>query len=168
MKRLCLLLLLALPLTLRAQESTFTVSADYLTRGEIRQGGLTVSEAGEPGYARFLLSRTRLVADYSTSWLSARLSAQHAGTWGSSEASNLSMNEAWVQMRSPKGFFAKIGRQPLSYDDQHIFGADDWSMTGLSHDVLKLPLGLSLLFVDMGLQSILEEEGENSKFFSTR
>ena len=60
MKRLCLLLLLALPLTLRAQESAFTVCADYLTRGEIRQGGLTVSEAGEHGYARFLLSRTRL------------------------------------------------------------------------------------------------------------
>ena len=216
MKRLCLLLLLALPLSLRAQESTFTVSADYLTGGEFRVGGLSVSETGEAGHARFLLSRTRLVADYNKSWLSARLSAQHAGTWGSSEASTLSMNEAWVHMPSEKGFFAKIGRHPLSYDDQRIFGADDWSMTGLSHDVLKtgfeggghkvhlfcaynqnianmsqggtrytgtlqpyksmiggwyhfdvpkLPLGLSLLFVDMGLQSVLEEEGANATFF---
>lgn len=216
MKRLCLILLLVLPLGARAQENTFSVSADYMTRGEIRDGGLPVSETGAAGHARFLLGRTRLAADFSRSWLTARLSVQHAGTWGSSEGSNLSMNEAWVEMRSPKGFFAKVGRQPLSYDDQRIFGADDWSMTGISHDVLKtgfesgahkvhlfgaynqnitsmsqggtrytgglqpyksllgawyhidvpkVPLGLSLLIVDIGVQSTVDEEGDGKTNF---
>lgn len=217
MKRFCLILFsLVLAFGARAQENAFSVSANYLTRGEIRDGGLPVSETGGAGYARFLLGRTRLAADFSRSWLTARLSVQHAGTWGSAEGSNLSMNEAWVEMRSPKGFFAKVGRQPLSYDDQRIFGADDWSMTGISHDVLKagfesgghrfhffgaynqnianmsqggtkytgglqpyksllgawyhfdvpnVPLGLSLLIVDMGVQSLLEEEGDDNTQF---
>ena len=44
MKRPVLLLLLVLPLSARAQENTFTVDADYLTRGEIRQGGILIRE----------------------------------------------------------------------------------------------------------------------------
>ena len=48
------------------------------------------------------------------------------------------MNEAWVKAQFPVGLFAQLGRQRLSYDDQRIFGADDWSMTGYSHDGLKL------------------------------
>ena len=138
MKRFFLLILLALPLYARAQESTFTLDADYLSRGEIRQGGLYVTEDGDALSARFILSRTRLAADYSRSWLSARLTAQHAGTWGSEEGSDLSIFEAWAQFQFPAGFFARIGRQRLSYDDQRIFGSDDWSMTGISHDGLKM------------------------------
>ena len=123
MKRLFLILLAVLPLLARAQENTFSVDADYLTRGEIRRGGIYVTEDGDALNSRFILSRTRLGASYSRDWLSARLTAQHADTWGSSAGNSLSMNEA---------------RQRLSYDDQRIFGADDWSMTGYSHDGLKL------------------------------
>jgi hypothetical protein len=137
MKRAVLIALLALPLFARAQENTFTLDAGYLTRGELRIGGL-FSEEGDPLQARFILGRTRLGATYSRSWLTARLTAQHAGTWGSSAGSNLSIYDAWVEMRLPVGFFAKVGRQALAYDDERIFGSDDWSMTGMSHDGLKL------------------------------
>ncbi len=138
MKRLFLLLLAVLPLVARGQENTFSVDADYLTRGEIRRGGIYVKEDGDALNSRFILSRTRLGASYSRDWLTARLTAQHADTWGSSAGNSLSMNEAWVKAQSPVGFFAQLGRQRLSYDDQRIFGADDWSMTGYSHDGLKL------------------------------
>ena len=138
MKRLFLILLAVLPLMARAQENTFSVDADYLTRGEIRRGGIYVTEDGDALNSRFILSRTRLGASYSRDWLSARLTAQHADTWGSSAGNSLSMNEAWVKAQFPVGFFAQLGRQRLSYDDQRIFGADDWSMTGYSHDGLKL------------------------------
>lgn len=139
MKRFHLLLLLfALPLVAWAQENTFSLDADYLTRGELRIGGLSISQDGDPLNARFILGRTRLGASYSHSWLTARLTAQHAGTWGSAEGSDLSLYDAWVQMQLPIGFFAKVGRQALAYDDERIFGSDDWSMTGMSHDGLKL------------------------------
>ena len=138
MKRLVLLLLAALPLCARAQENAFSVDADYLTRGEIRRGGISVEEDGDALHSRFILSRTRLGATYSRDWLTARLTAQHADTWGSAAGNALSMNEAWVKAQFPVGLFAQLGRQRLSYDDQRIFGADDWSMTGYSHDGLKL------------------------------
>ena len=141
-RRLILFLLAALPLCARAQEHTFSVDADYLTRGEIRNGGIFVpdDQDEDPSIinARFILSRTRLGATYSHDWLTARLTAQHADTWGSSAGNGLSMYEAWVQAKLPLGFFAQLGRQRISYDDQRIFGADDWSMTGYSHDGLKL------------------------------
>ena len=217
-EKIVLFLLLTLPFGARAQENAFSVDADYMTRGEIRDGGLSVSKEGEgvANSARFILGRTRLGASYTKSWLTARLTAQHAGTWGSSEGSNLSMYEAWVQMQSSKGFFAKVGRQSLSYDDQRIFGSDDWSMTGSFHDGLKAgfehgghkihlfggynqnvanmsqggsgysggiqpykslaavwyhydvpktDFGASLLFVDIGVQSVLDESDAGETFF---
>ena len=118
MKRLALLLLAALPLCARAQENAFSVDADFLTRGEIRRGGISVEEDGDALSSRFILSRTRLGASYSRDWLSARLTAQHADTWGSAAGNALSMNEAWVKAQFPVGLFAQLGRQRLSYDDQ--------------------------------------------------
>lgn len=138
MKRALMLVLAALPLCARAQDNTFTVEADHLSRGEIRRGGLYVSEDGDAESAAFILGRTRLGVSHSGSWLSSKVTVQHAGTWGSSDGSSLSVYEAWFRLQSPKGFFAKVGRQNLSYDDQRIFGADDWSMTGITHDGLKM------------------------------
>ena len=131
-----LLLLLGICAGLRAQESHLTVDADFMTRGEIRNGGLTGGE-DRPDYAAFILERTLLGLGYEKGSLSARLTAQHSGTWGSAEGGLFNVYEAWAQLKSEKGFFAKVGRQNLSYDDQRIFGADDWAMTARSHDVAK-------------------------------
>ena len=135
--------LLLLPTGVRAQ---LTLDADFLTRGEIRKGGLATAdtywEEGKnppPGYdfAGFIIERSRLSFRYAGTGLNAKITAQHSGTWGSREGGTLSVYEAWFQY-DWKGFFAKVGRQALSYDDQRIFGSDDWSMTGMTHDVLKL------------------------------
>ena len=48
------------------------------------------------------------------------------------------MNEAWGQLRFGENFFAKLGRQILSYDDERLFGDLDWNVAGRSHDALKL------------------------------
>ena len=134
---------LLLPAVARAQVN---VDADFLTRGEIRKGGLAsedlIGEDGEtlpPGYdfAGFIIERSRLSLQYGGDDLKAKLTAQHCGTWGSREGGSLNIYEAWFQY-GWKGLFAKVGRQDLSYDDQRIFGSDDWSMTGMTHDVLKV------------------------------
>ena len=123
-----------------AQENNLSIDADFLTRGEIRSGGLPVSnEEGSVNkdFASFILERTLIGLNYDRKNFSSKVMAQHSGTWGSSEGGSFNVYEAWVQMSSDKGFFAKVGRQNLSYDDQRIFGADDWAMTARSHDVLK-------------------------------
>ena len=35
-------------------------------------------------------------------------------------------------------FFAQLGRQTLSYDDERILGGLDWNVAGRYHDALKL------------------------------
>ena len=119
-----------------SSKGVFSVDADFLNRGEVRNGGLILVK--ESDVASFIIERTILGASYEHGILKTRVSAQHSGTWGSNEAGALSIYEAWVNINTKSGFFAKIGRQPLSYDDQRIFGADSWSLTAMSHDVLKL------------------------------
>lgn len=132
-----------LPALARAQETAsghqFSVGADILQRGELRFGGTAAGSVVEGDMAAFLLGRTRLGLSYK--WkdrIETAFTAQFSGTWGSRDASALSVYEAWAQFNPGLGFFIKAGRQDLSYDDQRIFGSDDWSMTGLSHDALKV------------------------------
>ena len=124
----------------RAQEqadNTFTLNLNTLTRGEFRYGGFNQPEENIDGLSHFVIGRYRLTTDYSNSWLEARVSFQQSGTWGMGGGS-FSLNEGYVTLKSPKGCFAKIGRQILAYDDERIIGSNDWAMTAPTHDVLKL------------------------------
>lgn len=134
---------LAFPAVSGAQEDIpvhrFSMGADIMQRGELRFGGTAAGSVVEGDMAAFLLGRTRLGLSYK--WkdrIETAVTAQFSGTWGSRDMGALSMYEAWVRFNPGKGFFVKAGRQDLSYDDQRIFGSDNWSMTGLSHDALKL------------------------------
>lgn len=139
MKRLLWIALLLLAGSgLKAQDNKLVVDADLLTRGELRIGGLALEDDDIPDNASFILERSRLGVSYEGPSLQVKLTAQHASTWGSAESSSFTVYEAWAKLHSKKGLFAQIGRQNLSYDDQRIFGSDEWSMTGLSHDALKL------------------------------
>jgi hypothetical protein len=86
--------------------------------------------------ANFILGSYQLDFDYKRSWLELRLSPKQAGVWGQA-VGGLGLAEAWALVKSENGFFAKIGRQILNYDDERILGYDDWTMTAPTHDVLK-------------------------------
>lgn len=118
------------------KENKFTIDVNMLTRGEIRNGGLNNTQDEQT--AAFVIERTLLGMQYERAGLTTRVTAQHSGTWGSNESSSFNLYEAWMQLKSKNGLFAKAGRQDLSYDDQRIFGADHWAMTAASHDALVL------------------------------
>lgn len=113
------------------------VDAQFLTRGELRMGGLPANEE-EDDFAAFLMERTRLAIGYSRPYLEAKISAQHSGVWGQSGKGSLNLYETYVHLTAPIGLFTKIGRQELSYDNERILGKDDWAMAAASHDVAKL------------------------------
>ena len=48
---------------------------------------------------------------------------------------SVDLYEGWVKMKSKNGFFTKIGRVALSYDDERIIGPNDFATASLSHDV---------------------------------
>lgn len=119
------------------KENKLVVDLDFLTRGEVRKGGLSANESGKD-LATFIVARSLLGIGYERPGLMAHVTAQHSGVWGSNETNSFNIYQAWVDLNTKNGFFAKVGRQSLSYDDQRIFGSDDWAMTAMSHDALKL------------------------------
>ena len=124
---------------LHAQEADnkFNLNLNVLERGEYLYGVFDGDDITREGVSHFVLGRYRLTADYSRSWLEAKVSLQQAGTWGMAGGA-FSVNQAWVGVKSPKGWFAKLGRQMLAYDDERIIGTNDWSVTAPTHDVLRL------------------------------
>lgn len=137
------LLLFSMAVSLSASEPTdnqLTMSLQLRPRAEYRNGVLSPRQSTDEA-AAFINNRTRLTIDYRTKGLSMGLSAQNASVWGQetqvSKNPNLSIYEAWAQLHSDNGFFLKIGRQSLVYDDERILGALDWNPAGRSHDVLK-------------------------------
>ena len=136
----CLALLILSPIASWAQEQAdnhFVLNLNTLTRGELRYGGFIEQDETIEGLSHFVIGRFRLTTDYSRSWLEARVSLQQSGTWGMGNGS-FCLNEGWVSLKSKKGWFTKIGRQILAYDDERIIGSNDWAMTAPTHDVLKL------------------------------
>lgn len=144
----CTLCLMFLPSGIHAQTSVTTVDsvpkknqltldAQFLTRGEVRMGGLPANEIDDD-FSAFFMERTRFIAGYSRPYLDARISFQHSGVWGQAGKGALNLYETWVQLKAKNGMFAKVGRQELSYDDERIIGSNDWAMAASSHDVGKL------------------------------
>ncbi len=144
MARLVVAVALLMPAAVVAQDddsakpNTFAIDAELMTRSELRVGGLPESDDDTDNKAYFILERTRLGLDYERTFLKAHVTAQHSAVWGQAGKGSFNLYEAWVQLSSRRGFFAKIGRQVLSYDDERIIGSNDWAMTALSHDLIKL------------------------------
>jgi hypothetical protein len=153
----CLLsLLMLLPVGSMAQDdgeqqqsSQFTADLRLLTRGEIRNGGMTYDPENPSSDDRsaFVLDRERLVLGYQRDWLDTKLTMQHVGTWGHEGAAGVNVYEAWAMMHAPvlkatdgrsANVFAQMGRLALRYDDERIIGSDDWVMASMTHDALRL------------------------------
>ena len=120
----------------KEKKNQFSIDLNLLGRGEMRYGGFTEGDADNS--AQFLMERTRLILNYKRPHLEMKVSAQHSGIWGQKGKGSFNLYEAWAKLSTNNGFFAQVGRQALSYDDERIIGPNDWAMAASSHDVIKL------------------------------
>jgi hypothetical protein len=130
-----------------------TLDAEFRPRIEFRQGfRKPLPDTINPGFITF--QRTRLNADYRGKILNARISLQDARIWGNSDnktnTSKIEIYEAWFEYLITSGFSAQMGRQPLKYDDQRLFGVSNWSNTGTSHDVMVFKYNSSFIQAHSG------------------
>ena len=110
-----LALLMLIPACGWGQDTLFTADIQLLSRGEIRNGGMTY-DTDEPltdDKSAFILERERLTLGYKRSWLEVKTAIQHVGTWGHEGAAGVSVYEAWGKATTRNGFFAQIGRLVL-------------------------------------------------------
>ena len=120
------------------KNNQLTIDAHLMSRGENREGGLPGNtEDKNENRSNFISSRTRMSVSYERDNVSAKVTFQHQGVWGSEGGGNFNVYEAWTQLKAKNGLFARIGRQELVYDDERILGNNDWAMAAMYHDVLK-------------------------------
>jgi len=142
--------LICLPVFAQSNENKdneLTVTGQLRSRAEYRDGALTPHD-DKAAAAAFINNRTRISMDYKRDNLSLGFSAQQVGVWGQnpavdniagvSTAQRMMINESWANIKFGDGFFMKLGRQSLIYDDERILGGLDWNVAGRYHDALKL------------------------------
>ena len=113
---------------------TFSIQASLWSRGEFRDGALPAENGVD--HAGFLMSNNVIRMNYSGKNLEARFSPMFFGIWGAKGSGSLAIEEAWLGLKSG-GWFMRLGRQKLSYDDERIIGGNDWAMATSTHDIIK-------------------------------
>jgi hypothetical protein len=127
------------------KEQEFKLSAEIRPRLEYYHGYKQLA-APDQKHGLSISQRTRLNFDFKNPNFKARISLQDVRIWGNQEQGvanedfATSLHEAWGEaILSPK-FSIKLGRQEIAYDDQRLFGANDWSQQARSHDAAVLKL----------------------------
>jgi hypothetical protein len=131
-----------------------TLDAEFRPRTEFRQGfRKPLADTLKP--ALITIQRTRLNADYRAKILNARISLQDSRIWGNTDnkvnTSKVEVFEAWFEYLITSGFSVQMGRQPLKYDDQRLFGLSNWSNTGTAHDAMVLKYNSPFIQVHSGI-----------------
>ena len=125
--------------SLKTVKSEVTVGVELLSRGELRNGGMTVDPDNPTSedQSAFIIDRERIKIEFQRDWLNLKATVQHVGTWGAEGEATTTIFEAWAKATARNGLFAQIGRQALVYDDERIIGSDDWVVMPMTHDALR-------------------------------
>ena len=115
----------------------FKVDADLRNRIEYRDGYKKLaSDASDP--TTLVFQRGRIAFSFKADSFQVQLSFQDARIWGqngnTSEANTAGIHESWFRYWVNPALSVKVGRQEISYDDQRILAAPDWSPVGKSYD----------------------------------
>jgi len=122
-------------------KSIFTVSAELRPRTEFRSGYKQLrSDTMTPAF--FTDQRSRLTLDYNSRTLSVRLSVQDVRVWGEQQSGyttgSLQAFEVYAEPRFSDRLSLRIGRQRIVYDNQRLFGENNWNQAGAVHDAARL------------------------------
>lgn len=155
MKKLKLILLLILGLSFEMQAQELDVNLQIRPRFEYRNGYKQLLQEGQKGTSQ-ISQRSRLNFNYKQEDLIIKLTLQNTRTWGDvaptaiADKNGIAVFEAWAQYNFTEKWSAKMGRQVLSYDNQRIFGEQDWAQQAESHDALTVSFHTEKQKLDFG------------------
>ncbi|PWH84696.1 alginate export family protein [Brumimicrobium oceani] len=151
--------------------SQLELTGQYKARAEFANGyQQPLMSDQDPGF--FIAQRARLGAKYTHEKFAFNLSMQDVRTWGNTSHlaidnnGLLSIYQANVSLFLNNKWTLKVGRQPISYDNQRIFGGLDWAMQGRRHDGVILKFRDSSWSVDVGA-TYNQEKASNTEIFYT-
>jgi len=168
-----------------AQEApSFSLSGEFRPRSEYFGNGgnftggsfpaQTATDADE-GFVRTTV-RAALNADYTAETYKLHIGVQEVFAFGdraqiaTNGNGNFRVQEAWADVKLNENSTLKIGRQPLSYDDQRILGGLGWAQQARTHDAVVLKYKKDGYSLDIGgaLNTSTDEVFDTSTLFSYR
>jgi hypothetical protein len=122
-------------------QAQFTLSGEFRPRTELFGNGqrFTAPEGAVPFLSTSV--RAALNAKYTTESYTLYMGFQEVFFLGDRPQispagnGNFRVQEAWADLKLSDTWSFKIGRQPLSYDDQRILGGLGWAQQARTHDV---------------------------------
>ncbi len=169
MKKQIFIVFLSAVLSVQLFAQTFTLSGEIRPRIEVRHGYKTMPDDSS-GFAFFVNQRSRLNLLYERPEFNVFVSFQEVRTWGGKgmfeTQPGLGIHQAFVELPFLSRFALKLGRQELRYDNQRLFGINNWNQAGRTHDaaVVKFSdMGWSLHLGTAYNQSIDTTFGSNYK-----
>jgi hypothetical protein len=119
----------------------FTLDGEFRPRTELFGNGQ--SKTAADGSTSWLQTSVRAAinAKYKTEGYTVYLGLQEVFLFGdrpqisASGNGNFRVQEAWADLKLADNWNFKIGRQPLSYDDQRILGGLGWAQQARTHDI---------------------------------
>ncbi len=138
------LLIFVLVLCFGSGYAQFNISGEFRTRGEYRDGYLSLRDSSKTPYLDFL-GRARIALAYKHDKFTTCFSLQQAFTYGQDNYSSdtitkntINVFEAWFKYHFTKTLGIKLGRTQVVYDDERLLGASNWNMWGATHDIIIL------------------------------
>ncbi|CAM3423291.1 alginate export family protein [Flavobacterium chungbukense] len=155
MKKFKLILILIVGLSFEIQAQELDVNLQIRPRFEYRNGYKTLLPEGQKGTSQ-ISQRSRLNINFKQEDLIVKLTLQNTRTWGDvaptavADKNGVAVFEAWAQYNFTEKWSARMGRQVLSYDNQRIFGEQDWAAQAQSHDALTVSFHTEKQKLDFG------------------
>lgn len=151
--KIVLLFSLAL-ISIVSPAQTVVIDGEIRPRAEYEDGYTKpILSSNDPGV--FISQRTRLGFSFTSGILSTQITLQDARVFGqfanSSSDATTGIYEAWAEMLLVPGGSLKIGRQILKYDDNRLFAAPAWGITGTTHDMVLFKYNINDFQAHLGL-----------------
>lgn len=120
--------------------SQFSFSGEFRPRTEVR-GGYKAPLVSLRNTAVVTDQRTRIYMGYRKDNVDMKFTVQDIRLWGGAplvggNGSSLGIAESWLKLTLKPNINLKVGRQPISLDNERIFGALNWAQAGRFHDAL--------------------------------
>lgn len=145
------------------------IDAEIRPRTEFQDGfKAPILSANDPGI--YTSQRTRLGFTFTSGLLTTQITVQDARVLGqfatSSSDATTGIYEAWADMLLMPGGSFKIGRQAIKYDDNRLFSAPAWSITGTTHDLALFKYSINDFQAHLGLAYNNNKEIASETFYT--
>ena len=147
------------------EKPEFSLTGEFRPRSEwLGNGQSSVANTGTKGYVQ-TSARTALNATYKTSSYTTYIGIQEVFNYGDRQQisvagnGNFRIQEAWADLKISKALSFKVGRQPLSYDNQRILGGLNWAQQARTHDLGMFKFNKKGFSIDAGYS--LNTNGSN-------